>query len=152
MGPTTVWSRIHLFINYKVCKCSAGGRAEKLGVQVTNTRLSNFQYGKETIYLLHSYSSVLPKFSMARIDFIKLTHLISSLTTNSKLCTVYLFTFRLHTNSLYAVYNRSVIWRPCATLGNCLYQHLLGLSFIYRISSYSFHSWIVSSVKIQFIR
>ena len=35
IGAKTVWSRIHLFINQKVCKCSAGGRAEKLEVQVT---------------------------------------------------------------------------------------------------------------------
>ena len=95
-----------------------GGRAEKLGVQVPKTRLSNFQFGKETICYIHT-DHFLSKFSKARIDFIKLTHLIGSLTTNRELCTVYLFTFRLHTNSLYAVYNRSVIWRPCATLGNC---------------------------------
>ena len=92
----------------------------KIGGTSNNSKITylTFNLGKETIYYIHTHHFY-QKILMARIDFMKLAHLICSLTTNSKLCTVYLFTFRLHTNSLYAVYNRSVIWRPCATLGNC---------------------------------
>ena len=88
MGPKAVWRHIQLFINQKVCKCSAGGRAEKLGKQVSNTRLSSFQFGKEPICYIHThhfYQNSIDPNRFHKIDQFDL--LINKPIANCALCT-----------------------------------------------------------------